>query len=245
MRPQTWIIPQIVMNVLLVLMLVEFGFADTPTATRSDNSLEKLTEFNYKPYKPEPYGAPGNRGDAGSRSPFDFMVLVPVGNLGLTSLEYPTFWLSVKTVVSEPVSVDFELRDETENVIYKTTFEIDQGQGMISFQLPEGSPPLAINQKYHWYFFSAEMRRHGWVERVKLEPELEHQLKTASSPERLVLLAQNSLWYEMFSELAQLRRLHPDNSELATVWTALLTDPNIRLEKIATQPFLSCCSNEQ
>ena len=242
MRPKAWIIPQIVINVLLIAMPLESGLAETPTATRYNHSLERLTEFNYKPYKPEPYGAPGNRGDAGSRSPFDFMVLVPLENVGLTAMEYPTFWLSVKTVVSAPVSVDFELKDEQKNVIYQTTFEIPNGPGIVSFQLPEKALPLQ-NKKYHWSFFSGELVRDGWVKRVTLKPELERQLKTASPPERVVLFAQNSLWYEMFSELVQLRHLYPDNSELATAWTDLLTDPNIRLERIATQPVLKCCSN--
>jgi Domain of Unknown Function (DUF928)/NB-ARC domain len=156
-------------------------------------------------YEPPLRGAPGNRGDASSRVPYDFLAIVPATNFGLTVAEYPTFWLYVPTPPPSSIPLELVLRDEQQNAVYRTTFELNREAGIVSFRLPEAAPPLEIGKKYHWFFFWDKVARDSWIERVAMSPELESQLKNATPRKRIHLLAKNGLWYESFTELAEFR----------------------------------------
>ncbi|HAX80584.1 MAG TPA: hypothetical protein DCY88_33300 [Cyanobacteria bacterium UBA11372] len=156
-------------------------------------------------YEPPLRGAPGNRGDATSRLPYDFLVIVPATNFGLTAAAYPTFWLYVPTPPPSSIPLELVLRDEQQNAVYRTTFELNREAGIVSFRLPEAAPPLEIGKKYHWFFFWDKVARDSWIERVAMPPELESQLKNATPRKRIHLLAKNGLWYESFTELAEFR----------------------------------------
>lgn len=230
------------LNLLLAAALAQAGTALEPTLAKSNNFSELSQALNFKPTS---NGAPGDRGDAGSRSPFDFMVLVPRQNTGVTAADYPTFWLYVKTSIPQPIPVELELRDQQDNTIYRTKFELTQGPGIVSVRLPETAPALQPGEKYYWYFssYEYELYRFGELERIALSPKLEQQLANLSPQERIIILANKGLWYETVTELAQLRRTHPHDPELEAVWAELLADPDVDLEKIVSQPFLSCCTS--
>ncbi len=242
MRWKTLCLQSIGLNLLLTTTFAQTGMALEPILAKSNNLSELSQALNYKP---PAEGAPGDRGDAGSRSPFDFMVLVPRQNTGATATDYPTFWLYIKTSISQPIPIELELRDQQDNIIYRTQFELTQGPGIVSVSLPETAPALKAGEKYYWYFssFEYELYRFGELQRIALSPKMKKQLANLTPEERIIMLANKGLWYETVTELAELRRINPEDADLEAAWTELLADPDVALEKIVSQPVLDCCTS--
>lgn len=194
-------------------------------------------------FDPPNRGAPGDRGgdNAGSRDDScNLLAMVPKTNLGLTTAEHPAFWLYVPTVPKSPRSLELVLRDESDREIYRTTFELTQGDGIVSFRLPETAPPLDVGQLYHWHVFCGNFARDGWIERVAFSPEVESQLETATPRERVLIFAEQGLWYETLTELAGLRCSDPQNTQLLQDWASLLQHEMVTLNEIVSASLLSC-----
>ncbi|HEY9297244.1 MAG TPA: DUF928 domain-containing protein, partial [Phormidium sp.] len=217
-------------------------------STLSVRSLAETSTF-----RPPSDGAPGRREDAGSRpgcpAPTgSFSALIPATNFGKTAAENPTFWLYSPYPSG---SVEFILEDEiSKEQVYKTTFQANNGPGIINYRLPETAPPLEIGKKYRWRFFffcnSANqadfLSVNGVIVRDTLPPEIQNQLENASPLERANLYGANGFWYEMVTELATLHSTQSNNPEIATAWTDLLQHPTVRLEKMLSVPVVSCCT---
>ena len=237
--------------------------------TRSQERVGKnnsvvVQTFNFQP--PD-RGAPGTRADAGSRggcshSPNQsqkLTALIPTTNWGETIAAHPTFWLYIPT---RPTTVEFLLTDEdSDKVVYEGKFPVTQGPGIVSFPLPETAPPLEEGKAYRWIFtFSCPPEQmststnsnipvpptvSGVIARIAPSAELSQQLKNASLNEKLALYAENGLWYETLTELAQLRRTQPQNPQVAAQWMYLLQHEAVKLNNISQEPILSCCQVEQ
>ncbi|MBW4683073.1 MAG: DUF928 domain-containing protein [Microcoleus vaginatus WJT46-NPBG5] len=204
-------------------------------------------------FKPPSDGAPGRREDAGSRpgcpAPTgSFSALIPATNFGKTATEKPTFWLYTPYPSG---SVELILEDEiSKEQIYKTTFQANNGPGIINYRLPETAPSLEIGKKYRWRFFffcnaanqADFLSVNGVIVRDTLPSEVQSQLENATSPlERADLYGANGFWYEMVNELATLQRTS-NNPEITTAWTNLLQHPTVRLEKMLSVSVVSCCT---
>lgn len=219
------ILRQTIVNFLLVLTMIQFSLADVVNQVPSRNPLlSELLEL--LEYEPPSRGKPGDTADAGSRGSCDFFAIVPAHQYGLTAAEYPTFWFYLKSQPSFPKSVNLELQDEQNNIIYETTFEINQTERVIYFRLPQTAPPLAIGQKYQWILsygeINNEMYTRGQIEKIALDPEIESQLKQVTSRERLQILVKKRLWYDTLTELNQLRRANPQDTELDVAWNTII-----------------------
>ena len=223
---------------------------------QNKNNSVVVQSFNFQP--PD-RGAPGNRADAGSRGgdcsqlQKPMTALIPTRNWGETIAAHPTFWLYIPT---RPGDVEFVLEDETSGKqLYKTTFAVTQGPGIVSFRLPDTAPPLEKGKAYRWMFNftcvsgggapeNSDQQNpsvSGIVARIDPSAQLSRQLDNASPTERIALYAQNGLWYEMLTELAELRRTEPNNAEVTAKWMDLLEHEAVRLNSIAQEPILSCC----
>ncbi|MCT7952932.1 DUF928 domain-containing protein [Ancylothrix sp. C2] len=206
-------------------------------------------------FEPPSDGAPGRREDAGSR-PFcaaptgSFLALIPATNLGKTVSERPTFWLYVPYASG---SVEFVLEDEiSKKVVTKTTFDVKNGPGIISYQPPEKSPVLEVGKKYRWRFFffcnpasqADVLSVNGVIIRESLNAELNNQLTEASAREKVSLYGDNGYWYEMLTEVIKLRQLEPNNAEIHSIWSNFLQHPLVRLERVISAPVVDCCLPE-
>jgi hypothetical protein len=149
--------------------------------------------------------------------------------------------------------VEFVLEDEiSKKVVNKTTFEIKNGPGIISYQLPEKSPALELGKKYRWRFFffcnpasqADVLSVNGVIIRESLNAELNNQLLKASALEKVTLYGDNGYWYEMLTEVIKLRRLEPNNPEINKIWSNLLQHPLVRLERVISAPLVYCCLPE-
>lgn len=218
---------------LVAVTIVQPGLA----ATIADSSGEPHLQPQILAYEPPARGAPGDRGDAGSRDNLhDFLALIPALNLGLTAIAHPTFWLYLPAPFPDDIPFKFVLRDEeNEAVVFRTVFKLEKTAGIASFCLPPNAPPLEIGKKYRWDFCCGNISRYGCVERVKLAPEILVQLETASLRHRVLLLAKHGLWYETITELVALRDKLLSQLQVATLEERLLiyAENDLRYEALA------------
>ncbi|MEG3991450.1 DUF928 domain-containing protein [Microcoleus sp. S28C3] len=225
------LLQQVALNVLVALTMVQPGLA----AMLADSSGEPNLLPQVLAYDPPARGAPGDRKDAGSRDPHNFLALIPATNLGLTAIAHPTFWLYLPASLPDDIPFEFVLRDEQQQVVFRTVFELEKAAGIASFSLPPNSPPLETGKKYQWCFLCGNISRHGWVERVAMKPEILVQLETASLRERVLLLAKHGLWYETLTELVALRGKLLSQLQATTLEERLLiyAENDLRYEALA------------
>lgn len=192
-------------------------------------------------------GLPGRRISGGVRldstdscfSNFNqsLVAIMPRNNLGKTAAERPTFWFSVPET-NGPTLGNFQLFDESEALIYQTSVDVGNGNGLSEFKLPDDAPALATNDNYRWVFSVACTGSHsrienrtaawpalglqGWILRVEPSAELALQLQAASPEERASLFASAGLWHEQVTELINLRRSNLSNINFQLSWASLV-----------------------
>jgi Domain of Unknown Function (DUF928) len=178
-------------------------------------------------------GLPGRRISGGVREGNCFtdfnqslVAMMPRNNLGKTSAARPSFWFSMPET-SGYSEVQFQLIDESNEIIYSTQINPSSRYGLSEFKLPESAPELLANQNYQWVFSvgCSDVSRfevQGWVRRVNL-PALEaSQIEAATAEERLALYESEGLWHEQVSELVNLRRSNLTNIDFQIKWAALV-----------------------
>lgn len=173
---------------------------------------------------------------------------------GLTTAEHPEFlfYLSKFRDPRKPdtanLPIEFVLQDENDQYIYKTRFVLPLTDGgIIRLPLPTTSPPLEIGKRYTWTLFthfhpSETNFVQGTISRTRLTPQRQKKLQTASPLQRLDILLQEGLWFDAVSTLLELKQADPRDLKLASKWTRLLHD--INLKELATEPMLPCCTPE-
>jgi hypothetical protein len=196
-----------------------------------------------------PVGQPTRRTSAGSRGNCPntekrITALVTEEPIGLTASERPTLWFYIPYPSTPALSVEFVLRDERKKDIYQTTLPVP-GKGIVSVPLPETVSPLESGKTYQWVFAvicdPADRMKDdlvkGKVTREALKPEVQSQLEAATSErDRVIIYAENGLWYEAVTLLAELRRRSPEDKTFAEDWADLLGD--VGLADMATEPFV-------
>lgn len=230
------------------------------------SQTEKTLIFNAPPPPPD-IGEPGRRSHAGSRgceednkrhSQFDeekrLTALVPVYKgsnselvWGLTTSNSPTFWFYVPYQLTPKYSIEFVLKDDRDNYIYKSKSP-GKGtpSGIVSLRLPP-TVSLKTDKNYSWYFLiycqspTPASYVNGLIRRVE-RPNLNERLKSVTPQERAILYAEQGIWYEALTELAQLHRTSAENDKLDRDWISLLR--SVGLERLASETLIQCCSPE-
>ncbi|MDJ0775871.1 MAG: DUF928 domain-containing protein [Mastigocoleus sp. MO_167.B18] len=243
-------------------------------SNQSDSSRIRFIEPTLNK-KPANRGAPKDRKGAGTRSEEcpatkpDFTALVPLmqigekpdpqkitdpsskSGLGLTTLEYPTFWFYVPHTSGKINSLKFVLLDEAKNPMTKEPIRVDipQKPGTIGIKLSKTAKPLEIGKYYHWYFLvdcnprsiSEDMAIEGFVKRIPLQPNLKQELEGATPQQKAKIYARAGIWQDAIAILAKLRRNKPQNTLFLNDWKDLLQ--SVDLDEIANEPIQDCCSN--
>ena len=145
------------------------------------------------------------------------MALVPQSNEGLTTKDYPEFWFYIPfDRTSQSPQGQFRLLNEKrKSVLQKPLlFPLPDKKGIVHFSLPTTEKPLLAGERYRWFFKIAcvndqgsqtNITIDGWIKRVEPSAELVEQLKKTSSQEQYVPYAENNIWYETLSKLAENR----------------------------------------
>ncbi|MGF1602095.1 MAG: DUF928 domain-containing protein [Thermosynechococcaceae cyanobacterium] len=185
--------------------------------------------------------------------PPNLTALVPVteaGDLtpfvwGLTAAARPTLWFVTPT--TESTSVEFILQDDQDRYVYRTslTLPAQAAEGVIEFTLPASAPALQVNQRYTWTMLLEATASHpnlfvkGSLYRV---PTNNVEPKQASDLEQVAMEAEQGLWHDALTRLAQLRRSNPNDLQIQAAWADLLGQ--VGLDAIANAPLLPCCTTD-
>ena len=227
---------------------------------RTPSEQKKATSRFVLPTPPD-RGTPGKREAAASRggcpvvdTPLTALVPVyknysqdgiPVESIwSLTVAERPTFWFYVPYSSSSLDSVEFVLQDEADNDIYQAPVRIPKTPGIVSVRLPSTSKPLLAGKMYHWFFkvrcasqnTAGPIFVEGWVQRNTLSPTLKNQLEAATPLQRIALYAQNGIWYDALTTLAELRLQKPEDTSLKANWNELFH--LVGLSEVASQSLV-------
>ena len=169
--------------------------------------------------------------------------------MGVTASAHPTFWFYVPYAAKSRRLAEFVLIDQDEADVFLTTFTLTAAPGIIGVQVPEKMPPLQVGKQYRWVFSvicdpsnrSGDVTVNGWIQRVALGSAVQDQLKQTTLPgERFALYAQNGVWYEALTTLANLR--FTDSSDrVIQDWQTILDSAELnelRAEPITTPNIL-------
>jgi|GEM_PF-2213819 len=162
--------------------------------------------------------------------------------LGRTTQSSPVSWFYVPQLPAGLRQAEFRLlNDNGDDILTKRVLiDLPETPGIFGLSLPPTREPLQLNQTYQWSVSiqcdpdkpSTNPTVVAWIERVDPGTALSERLAQATDTERLRLYAENGLWHETLTLLAQLRRNKLEDRALAEVWTQLLND--VGLDDIAT-----------
>jgi Domain of Unknown Function (DUF928) len=214
-------------------------------------------QASFNPPTPPKDPAPGGRIKGGAKRglcatvKLDLTALVPytqeppsITNVwGLTTEAHPTFWFYVPYSQKVNYPVKFVLQDEKENKVYEKAIALPKQPGVIGVALPTNESELTVNQRYRWFFTvncdngkqSPPVYVEGVVKRVNLSPDIVQKLKTATPAQQFAIYAENGIWHEALTTLAQMRQKNPEDAKLRSQWQDLLT--SIRLDDVAGEPI--------
>jgi Domain of Unknown Function (DUF928) len=243
-------------------MIISLGIS-IPLVFVQQNTLNAQQLRNKRKVPPQPAppsrGYPGNRTVSASMSgnscELNLIALAPQftqntpGKIsersvwGQTTAPHPTFWFFVPATQAS-TQLEFSLFDEKENDIYRASVPIPQQAGVIGVQIPTSQVPLQLNQKYHWTLTAKmcdqtptanQVHVDGWVTLVNL-PGVSQQNNGDS-------YAEQGIWYDAVTSLAQQRLQKPNDVQLEQDWSDLLESAN--LETIAKQPLVKSGSKSE
>ena len=257
-----------------IIALAIANFTRSPAySNQSNNSKVRFIEPTLK-NKPQNRGAPKNRKGAGSRggdcaatNKPDLTALVPLISinepqnqqkavdvssdlssklvLGLTTLEYPTFWFYLPYTSNNIKSLKFVLLDDKKNSVTKEPISINipQTPGTIGVSLPKTAKPLEIDKYYSWYFLvdcnpessSEDVAIQGLVRRISPHRDLQRRLQAVTPKQQVSIYARSGIWQDAITLLAQLRRNKPQDRSLLADWKDLLQ--SVDLGDIASEPI--------
>jgi hypothetical protein len=156
--------------------------------------------------------------------------LSPEGDMGLTVSAHPDFFVYVPSTSAR--QGEFVLRDEQWNDVYRTTINISGESEIVKVSIPESNQGLEIGQNYRWHFALVcpennrgivnEVAIEGWTQRTELNAAIAAELETATESDRPQIYAQNGIWHEAVSTLAELMQQSPNNATLTQQWNELL-----------------------
>jgi hypothetical protein len=182
--------------------------------------------------------------DVNDPTPINITPLAPPNNFARTVSDYPTFLFYLPQ--TKATLAEFTLLDPSKKEIYKQTLAISNLSGTIEVRIPANKnvPPLEAGKSYRWSFTvicdsqdrSADLLEMGTVRRVELSADIRSQLEKADPRQKSFIYAENGIWQDAISTLAEARRAKPDDPTLKADWESLLD--SVQLGKIAKEPIV-------
>ncbi len=242
------------LNILSISLLLFLGVFSTPNAQTQaqipihSRELSQGLGSNWNAFETETRGnAPGRRVGAATRSICPsglkpLTAIVPESEIGRTASPHPSIFLYVPST-PEKTKMEFELRDENENLLYRQEF-LGNGQGGIyRIDIPTYVNPLQEGRNYLWSFslicsetdLATSSVVGGWINRIENSQSIQRQIETVSPSARLEKYASELLWYDLIASLADLRHSDPNNPTFKNTWENLLNE--VGLNDLATEPL--------
>ena len=248
------------------------GFANSifPEAAWASPMTVPIGAVKFTLPPPPDRDAPGNRRGAASRGTctLDKRLLSalvpeyehgqganPISIGGTTLAERPTLWFYVPYKKEDINTMLLSLEDESDPAKepYQTEIVPPDTPGIVSVRLPAAVPPLKVGQVYRWVFVvnlrcegldtvDGDTHVGGWIQRISPNAALTSQLKQATPRQQVSLYAQNGIWFDTLTTLADLRLANPQDATLAADWESLLQ--SIGLQDVAKKPLVQCCKTK-
>ncbi|MGB3510153.1 MAG: DUF928 domain-containing protein [Microcoleaceae cyanobacterium] len=189
-----------------------------------------------------PTSGGGTRGSCTAFIKNKLIALTPGDNVVTTVASNPKFFVYVPE--HEAKSAEFDITDNSGEIIYSTNLDVSETSGIVKLSLPD-NVSLTTDKEYTWRFTlicdDFDRGADHWVEaivkKVELSSELKNSLKNASPLEQAEIYAKAKIWNETIVTLADLRSSNP------TEWEGLLK--SVGLTEIASEPFAPCCQLKQ
>ena len=190
-----------------------------------------------------------SRGECRVKNNSSLTALIPDTPVVLTIAESPTFWFYIPYTLTSENSVEFVLKDDHNNYVYKTQFsERETSPGIVNLRLPSRIT-LEAERNYDWYLLiycdpqnqDKFVYVNGSVRRVE-RSSLNSSSKLPSPEERLNFYVAEGLWYDAITNLAEKMSAAPQDNGTRNNWVTLLR--SVGLENLASEPFALCCSLE-
>jgi hypothetical protein len=166
---------------------------------------------------------------------------------GLTASEQPTLWFYIPYSQDSISRIDFILNDgdnSANRTVYQNSIQPPTQPGIINFPLPKTNVPFAIDKLYQWELkltmkrqLDKEISVKGWIQRAGLNSDLSNLIKQATPDRQAAIYAENGLWYDALSTLAELRRDRPQDLAIVQDWKNILK--SVDLGKLANKPFVN------
>lgn len=237
--------------------------------TNSGNNISQRVQIRFNPPPPPPpgTGAPTGRGKgAGSQGSCQigksqtqtnpliglvYQKTVDEANRktdvwGQTTLQQPSFWFYIGYL--PPAHAEFIVQNQDGEEMSSQSFKLSGTPGIVQFHLPS-EVSLQKNKFYHWYLKircnpqgSTDDFVEGWVQKVELDAAIERQLNPSAPLNNAAIYAENGIWYDALTVLAELRRDKPNDSVITTAWTDLLQ--SVDLNNIVQKPIIPCCTSQ-
>ena len=163
--------------------------------------------------------------------------ILPAPSQRLTVVSHPTFLAHFPKTSAKKVFL--RIKDHSEEYDYTTELPITGQGGIISVTLPPDAPALETGQTYQWLLAvicEDQLRPdspmvQGSVKRVSTTITSSEPIKAMTQLQQAAMYAEEGIWYETISILAQLREEQPEDSNLFLIWEKLLT--SVGLESLA------------
>lgn len=223
---------------------------------QSGHFLEGISPIQFRPSRDNPM--PDRTSGAGSRTDFfcpqdvnltvgdslaapSLVALVPQNKQGLTLASRPTFWVHLpKTSAQRAV---LSLREEGGAFHSQSFFPITGEASIVSFELPEDSPALAVNKTYQWTVVLLCSDRPSpndpavtaWIRRINPPTSMPASLYRAPALQQADWYSQHGFWYDAVTSLAPLRRSYAQDRTLAQVWDGFLHSAG--LQALSAEPL--------
>jgi hypothetical protein len=207
------------------------------------------THIKFEP--PTLGNAPGGRSRGGASrgecpaATLPLTAIVPTVNNtvgGLTTVDHPSFWFYVPYALNSDRSAEFILLDDQNKYVYQTTLMNSESDavGITRVTLP-ATITLEKDRLYQWVFIvNCEIDNpiftRGSIRKVTIDPSLSSKIKQAEDLEKARLYAENGIWFDALTTLAELKIAKATDGAIATEWQSLLQ--SVDLADIADSPFV-------
>lgn len=242
------------LNVLSVSLAVSLGLVSSLTLrTSAETSIEPMQisqelGSDWNAFDTGDDGSsPGRRVGGATRGSCPIgnkplTAIVPESELGRTVSEYPTIFLYVPST-PEKTKMEFELRDRSDNLIYKQQFLSTGRDGIYRIDIPSYVSPLEEGQNYLWSFslicsdtdLAGIHYVGGWINRIENSRFVQRQIQQIDPSDRPAEYTQELLWYDLMASLADLRQSDPNNPNFQNRWEELLMEVGLR--DLADEPL--------
>ena len=220
-----------------------FGSTLINTHAEQSNNKNKANTISYQ-------GLPHNRKDGGSRGNClakgrDFVALVPDIAVNKTASTSPQIFFYVPKT-EEPKDIELLLRNEEDELIYKTLIQSTYKGGIMSVTVPKLLKESAkeSDRNFHWYLSlicdqnqrSQDIVLEGWIEYVELNNSLKEQISLSNSIKKANLYQQEEIWYDALLTLAEQKKINSDITLIQSEWSQILE--SIGLSYLESKPLI-------